>query len=582
MILQALHSLYDRLAQDESANVPPFGYSTQKIAFAVVLTPEGELVQFEDRRTIKGKRKIPLQLSVPGQTKPSGSGVNPCFLWDNTQYLLGYKKEDDKPDRTAKACAAFREKHQALKPAITSPAFAVVCQFLRNWNPADAVSHPLLAEVSGGFGVFQILGQRRYVHEDPVVSEWWAKNLPADGEEELGFCLITGEKQPIARLHEPAIKGFPDAPSSSGRLVSFNESAFTSHGKEQGANAPVSRLAAFKYASALNVLTNGARSSQQRIKIGEATTVFWTERDSPVEGFFGLLFDAREDTGQNESLRLFLEAVREGRMPGDVDPNMKFYILGLSPNAARLAVRFWHVSTVADISEKLGQYFRDIAIRKSFDNEPDFPSLQQLLRETAVLRKYDNIPPLLAGAMMRAIFTGQPFPNNLLPVLLDRIRAEQAGEYPNVNYLRACLLAGVLRRNHKQEVNPMAYDWNNTQPGYRLGGVFATLERIQERSAGRDINATVRDRYYGAASATPVTAFPILVRLVNHWLGKLENRGEAVNFEKLLARLMDGVCGAFPAHLNLEQQGLFALGYYQMRQEFFTKTANNKNKPEEK
>lgn len=560
MILQALHSLYDRLAQDESAKVPPFGYSTQKIAFAIVLTAEGELVQIADRRDVEGKRRIPIQLTVPGQTKPSGSGVNPCFLWDTTQYLLGYKKDDDKPKRTTGAFVAFRDKHLALKKEIACPAYAAVCQFLEAWKPADAAKHPLLAEVSGGFGVFQILGERRYVQDDPVIQEWWVKHLPTDDDEDTGFCLITGERLPIARLHEPAIKGFPDCPSSSGKLVSFDKSAFRSHGKERGANAPVSILAAFKYCTALNVLTNGARSRQQRIQIGDAATVFWTERASPIEGFFGLVFDAREDTGQNESLRLFLEAARDGKMPGDVDPNLRFYILGLSPNAARLAVRFWHISTVEDVSKKIGGYFRDIQVCKSRDTDPEFPTLQQLLRETAVLRKFDNIPPLLAGAMMRSVLTGLPFPNNLLPVLLDRIRAEQAGEYSNVNYFRACLLKGVLKRNNKLEVS-MALDTNNKDKAYLLGRLFAVLERTQAEAINKP-NATIRDRFYGSASATPCAVFPVLLRLVQHHVSKAEY-GDFRDRE--IAAILNDV-QEFPKRLRMEEQGLFALGYYHQRQ----------------
>lgn len=582
MILQSLYRLYDRLAEDESANIPQFGYSTQKISFAVILTPIGDLVQFDDRRVTDGKRQIPIQLSVPGQTKPSGSGINPCFLWDNAQYLLGYKKDDDKPDRTRMAFAAFRNKHLALEEEIGSPAFSAVCHFLRKWDSSTAARYSFLAELKSGFGVFQINGQHCYVHQDPIIRDWWSRNAFVEQNEQMGYCLITGERSSIARLHEPAIKGFPDAPSSSARIVSFNEDSFASHGKDKGANAPVSMLAAFKYCSALNVLTDGARRKQQRIQIGDTATVFWAERESPVEGFLGLVFDGSDDSGRNQSLRLFLEAAREGRMPGGIDPDIRFYILGLSPNASRLAIRFWHSGTVTELKDRLGQYFRDIAIRKNFDNEADFPSLQQLLRETAVLKKYDNIPPLLSGAMMRSILEGLPFPNSLLPVLLDRIRAEQATKkdgrsVPNMNYLRACLLAGVLRRNYKREVKSMAYDWDNRERGYLLGGVFAALERIQERSSGRDLNATIRDRYYGAASSTPVMAFPILLRLKNHHLAKMENRGEAVNFEKLLGRLLDELRGGFPAHLSLEQQGLFALGYYQLRQEFFTKNSNNRS-----
>lgn len=566
MILQALTAYYQRLKNNPDVDIALPGFATQKVHFALVIDRDGQLKQVRDLRDTTGKKPAPIPMILPSQKRTVG--IAPNFFWDNTGYVLGADNKE-KPERARKAFEAFREFHNRMCAGVQDEAVQAVLQFLATWKPEKAPELEHWQEMVGLNVVFQLDGDRAYVHDRPIVKELWLQHLATE-HTPVAFCLVTGQRASIARIH-PDIKGVDGAQTKGAALVSFNLDAFCSHGKEQNYNAPVSIEAAAAYTAALNYLLR-RDNNPQRIKIGDATTVFWTERDSPVEGFFGLVFDAREDTGDNEPLRLFLEAARDGKPLPNVEEGIKFYILGLSPNAARLAVRFWHVSTVADIKNNVGRYFRDIAIRKSFDNEPDYPTLQQLLRETAVQRKFDNIPPLLAGAMMRSILTGEPFPNNLLPVLLDRIRAEQAGEYPNVNYLRACLLAGVLRRNHNQEVT-MTLDPSNSQPGYRLGRLFAVLERIQERSAGRDINATIRDRYYGAASATPVTAFPILMRLKNHHLGKLENRGEAVNFEKLIAEIMTGIT-SFPAHLSLEQQGLFAIGYYHQRQNFFVKTSN--------
>ena len=121
----------------------------------------------------------------------------------------------------------------------------------------------------------------------------------------------------------------------------------------------------------------------------------------------------------------------------------------------------------------------------------------------------------------------------------------------------------------------MALDVTNTNPGYRLGRLFAVLEKIQEE-ASPGINATIRDRFYGSASGTPVAAFPHLMKLKNHHLAKLENRGRAVNLEKIVGEIMDGL-DDFPTHLSLQDQGRFAVGYYHQRQDFFKKNETTTN-----
>ena len=308
--------------------------------------------------------------------------------------------------------------------------------------------------------------------------------------------------------------------------------------------------------------------SRQKVQIGDASTVFWTERESPVEGFMGLILSPQDDSGDLKEVRDFLEAVRDGKkLPKNIDDTgMKFYILGLSPNASRLSVRFWHVSTVEDISAKIGQHFRDLSIIKNYDKDPEFPGMWQLLRETAILRKFENISPVLSGSIIRSIMTGASYPQSLMTTIIGRIRADQ-----EINYLRAAMIKACLVRKYRinqisKEVT-MELDKESTNIGYRLGRLFAVLEKAQ-LDAIPGANTTIKDSFYGSASATPRTVFPRLLRLAQHHIQKAEY---GRNTDKMIEEIMQDI-QAFPAHLSLDDQGLFAIGYYHQRKDFYTQS----------
>ncbi|REJ86638.1 MAG: type I-C CRISPR-associated protein Cas8c/Csd1 [Planctomycetota bacterium] len=570
MILQALCAYYDRLKDDPQTGIAEFGYSVQKISFEVVLNDDGSLHAIEDARQQDGKNLISQSLIMPGGAKPSGSGINPCFLWDNTGYMLGFKPDDTKPERTAQTFEAFREKHLALQDSIDDPEFVAVCRFLTDWNPAEAPSHDVLNEIGGGFGVFRIRGQKHRVHERDAVQNWWREQLAAQGAEDaaLGQCLITGETGPLARLHEPKVKGVRGAQSSGAALVSFNFDAATSYGKEQSVNSPVSQQAAFQYCTALNMLLQSG--SQQRIQIGDGTTVFWTEQPTAAESFMGMVLGgpATEDEALLSQLNALLKAIAAGNRPPELgDPDTRFFILGLSPNAARISIRFWHVSTLGQMVEHLRMHFSDLAIVRSRDRDPEFPYIWQLLRETA--RESKDVPPQLSGVLMRAIVTGTLYPDALASAVIRRIRADR-----EMNYLRAAILKAWLTRHSRFDSHPLdkeiatMLDVERSEPAYHMGRLFAALEKAQE-DALKGINATIKDRYFGAASATPGSVFPRLIRLSQHHLAKLET-GAKIHRERNIQEIC-GRINEFPSHLNLRDQGLFAIGYYHQRQDFFTK-----------
>lgn len=565
MILHALNDYYDRLKDDPSMDIPLHGFSRQPIHFALLISLEGKLLQVTDLREIQGAKQVAKQLIVPEPVKKSVN-IAANFLWGNTGYVLGTDNKE-KPDRAYKTFDAFKKLHNTMGATWTDDGMQAVLQFLNQWNPEDAHKLHNWEEIAGKNVVFRLDGDLRFIHERPMIQEKWLKKLNETGSAVTGYCLVTGMQAPIARLH-PDIKGVRDAQPKGASLVSFNLDAFSSYDKTQNYNAPISEHVAFTYTTVLNHLLRF--ESRQRIQVGDATTVFWTERDSPVEGFMGLIFDPKNDSGDNQDIRLFLEAVREGKYLPNIDADINFYVLGLSPNASRLSVRFWHVSTVGEISAKIGQHFNDLSIVKSYDADPEFPGMWLLLRETAIQRTTSNIPPLLAGAVMRSILTGAPYPQTLLSLIISRIRADQIINYMRASIIKACIVRNFRANNLTEEVT-MTVNKDSTNIAYRLGRLFAALERVQ-REAVPGANTTIKDRFYGSASATPRSVFPQLIRLSQHHIQKAQFGGIT---DKLIEEIMGGI-EAFPAHLKLDDQGMFALGYYQQRQAFYSKSTDKK------
>ncbi|MBD5779017.1 type I-C CRISPR-associated protein Cas8c/Csd1 [Pelagicoccus sp. NFK12] len=584
MILQSLNELYDRLAEDKAYAISPPGFSPQKISFKIVIRLDGSFIPPQDARSPNDKGKLQNTLvEVPGGAKPSGAGVNPCFLWDNQTYLLGRQPEDKKSGFGIERFEAFRERHLALEKEIDCPEFSAVCRFLESWDPVNVETYPILNELGTGFGVFQIQGQKGYVHETPKIRNWWIKNQPREVSASRGQCLISGERDvEIARLH-PKIKGVVGAQSAGASIVSFNDAAYESYAKTQSFNSPVSEDVAFRYGTALNALLTGPKSRDHRIRIGDTTCVFWTERQSAFEDVFADILgsgshatDEVQDETQRERIERCLKAIQSGR--GFVDDKAPvetpFYLLGLAPNAARLSVRFFLRSTIEELLKKLNAHLEDMKIVRQFENQttkgrkpdPEFPAVWQLLNQSA--RVSDEVPPLLGGALTRAIVEGTRYPEALYGAVLRRIRADRT-----INYLRVAIVKATLVRNHQYEI-PTMLDKSETTPAYLLGRLFSALEKTQE-DALSGLNATIRDRFYSAASATPASVFPRLLRTYQHHLSKLNPGGKVVR-EKLVQEIIDPLeSSGFPSQLNIKAQGLFAIGYYHQRKAFFTSKTEN-------
>jgi len=577
MILQALASYYDRLAEDGA--VAREGFEKKEIPFLIVLNKAGQFVGLEDTREGEGKKKTARTFTVPkGVKKTSGIAAN--LLWDTPAYVVGRPKPDTKKDIAQLFERAVEQQKSFLGKIIEvfpeddlDVGVSAVVRFLREAKFDVLFAHPSWAEAEriGANLTFRLDADTCLVCQRPALAKRLIQSTAEQDDKSARMCLVSGEVDKATRLHT-AIKGVWGAQTSGANIVSFNLSAFQSFGKEQGLNAPVGKKAEFAYTTALNALL--VKGSRQRLQVGDASTVFWAEKENAMEDIFGDFFGepSKEKPEQaTKAIRILYEAPNAGMLPL-VEDYTPFFVLGLAPNAARIAVRFWHAGTVGETARQIRRHFDDCAIDHG-PKQPEYLSLFRMLVSTAVQGKAENIPPNLAGDLMKAILTGRPYPQTLLAAAVRRCRAEREITYPRAALIKAILAREARLRNYTEKEVEMSLDKENANVGYRLGRLFATLEKIQEE-ASPGINATIRDRFYGSASGTPVTAFPHLMKLKNHHLAKLENRGRAVNLEKLISEIM-GKIDDFPTHLSLQDQGRFAVGYYHQRQAFFTKSENN-------
>jgi len=601
VILQALTKYYERMIQEQVPDLEPEGFKRVAIPFTLVLKKDGSIAGIDDNRTDAGKRKQIRPFIVPKVFDGSRtSDIESNLLWDKASYVFGVSPKEGKAKRLKNQREKFLSTISDYFPDENADdGVRAVVKFLK--HHADSIQeYKAWEEIQSKDPnlAFRLEGEQTLICNRDAVKEAIAnKNKTVTSEK--GLCLVTGKIDNLTRLENP-IKGLRGSGKAESHLVSFNESAYWSYGKERGANAPISKFASSAYVTAINFMQReGAR---QWIKVGDATTVFWAEKKHEIEDWFTDIFGepAKGESEQdNEAIKALFKSPETGATPA-LDDNTRFYVLGLSPNASRIAVRFWYAETVADVERNIRQYFDDTNITHA-DYEMPHCSLNGLLAATAVETKdpkktnrvyfrgkYYDVTPNLAGDFMKAILTSTPYPQTLLSAVITRAKAEQSKKDPktgksiqNVSYPRAALIKAILyrearyRNSNIKEVG-MSLDTSNTNPGYLLGRLFAVLEKVQIESAGGEgkINATIRDRFYGSASSTPVTVFARLMRLKNHHLAKLENYKSF--YEKLIGEIVDKISpnNAYPAHLSLDDQGRFAVGYYHQRQDFFTKKEN--------
>ncbi|SFZ86883.1 CRISPR-associated protein, Csd1 family [Devosia enhydra] len=573
-LLASLARAYDRMPE-----LPRPSYSTEKIGFVIGLNPDGTIASVSDLRDGEGRKKTARMMQVPQGAKRTAAIV-PNLLWDKTAYVLGVTAGEGR--RTADEHAAFKARQTEVFGASDDEGLVAFLRFLDRWTPDQFVSPGWPEEMKDANVVFALESERLdrvYLHDRAAARQRLAQSaISAKGPQDGPVCLITGAPAPVARLH-PAIKNIWGGQSSGGAIVSFNLEAFTSYGHEQGDNAQISEEAAFRYTTALNAMLAGRRN---RVQVADASTVFWADASGFVaeaaEDAFGQMFNGVDEARQGDKVGQVLERVRAGipfpeataGLVPDLAHGVRFHVLGLAPNAARIAIRFWFEDDFGVLAENYRRYVEDLRVEPA--GRDPYPPLWRYLNETAVLGKRENVQPNLAGEMMRAILTGGRYPMTLLSAVLTRIRAD--GE---INALRVGLLRAVLRRNFNMEKEaPVALDPDNRNKGYLLGRLFALYEYAQTAALGRNVNATIKDKFYASASASPRRVFSLLERgSVNHLskVGK-QRPGQRVNLERAIGEIMGAMTPGedpFPASLPAEDQALFGLGYYHQRNQQFVK-----------
>ena len=592
MILQALNDYYQRKQRDPdpAQRLPDFGLEQKEIPFVLEIALDGTLLQIRDTREVVGSKKIGQSFRVPqGLKKTSGIAAN--LLWDSAEYVLGLDdakkleqarekgKEAEYRARLVEMHKVFRDRIACLpESAQQDEGIRAARSFLEKEPLAQVMAHANFSELAsvGGIVSLQLLGDIELICQRTVVMRAALNAGIDDQDAPHATCLVSGEQAEVERLHA-SIKGVWGGQTSGANIVSFNARAFESYGKteRQGENAPVSKAAAFAYTTALNHLL--AKNSSQRVQVGDASTVFWADKSDDLETSLANIFGepTKDDPDTNtRAVRALYASVHSGKLAPACEENC-FHVLGLAPNAARISVRFYYCLPLSALAARIVQHFEDLKLVRG-KNDPEFPSLKRLLQSVCLVTAnhpygdLEKLPPNLGGAVFTSIFAGPnvPYPSLWLNAAVNRCRAEQTVNYPRAAIIKACLNRQIRRSSSSEkEFQPML-DPDNTNTAYRLGRLFATLEKIQEE-ASPGLNATIRDRYYGAASSTPVAVFTTLLRLKNAHLKKLAG-GRSAYFEKLLGDIL-GAVSDFPKHLPLQDQGRFALGYYHQRQAFFTK-----------
>lgn len=600
MILKAL---YDLAMREELVSDPDFPLAP--VAWLVNVSGDGTIRSIADTRTAEeqaGKKKprlIARSFPVPRQPGRT-SGDRAFFMCDKSEYALGIAcASGDAPARSPAKLSArfalFRSQVKACAEATSDDGAHAVLNALD--SVAAGRQQVLLRDDCAPNDLFAFIYEPdgdTLVHERPKIQAYWrAQRRGADTSQTIRFhCLVTGEPMPEPD-NFPKVKNVPGGQTSGVPLVSFNARAFESYGLAGNENAPISRTAAEACATALQRLLHpafpdprpehrGSTMLRRHVRISDNTVVCYWSNSARADPFLDVLASILDGSDEGEVGEMY-RSVWAGR-PAPVGDAGAFYALTLSGAQGRMIVRDWFDTSVARANENTARYYDDLQIVRNTPAPggrelPGHLPLHVLLGALAPLGKRENVPAPVAGELVRAALQGTPYPLSILQRAIERARAEIGrDDWPDLERrdARAALIKAVLLRTLNREVTT-TMDPTNANPGYLCGRLMAVIERLQQLALG-DVNASVVDRYFGAASATPRAVFVRLLRNTPHHARKAQDdparSGTAVWLKRQIdeiASRFDPKHNGFPAFLDLEQQGLFILGYHQQRHALWSK-----------
>ena len=568
MILKALYDYYDRC----KGTLPAFGRELKEIGFLVVIDRDGNFLRFEDRRINNKQAQTFIVKKQLGRT----SAPLANYLYDSSAYVFGFSDKKDF-DGCRKYLETFKKKvDEIYKAAPDNEDITAVHRFYQRdaqatltKMKADTLWPEIEKNLNKKYSLFSFLinGDTQIVAEKEELLDL----LDGDNHDNEKVCLVSGKKGKIVDVTTATM--IPGSQAVA-KIVSFQvKSGYDSYGKEQGANAPISEESEFAYSTALKHLLRS--DSRNKFLIGNRTFLFWASRDNSAsnqaeKGFFDLFgFSDSDDDDPNariEQVRKVFKAIYSGELNTSLDD--KFYILGLAPNSARIAVIYWAEIPLKDFAERINRHFEDMEITGA--NKP-YMALRSILGAVTLGGKSSDAIPNLPDALVKSIFQGLPYPQTLFASCVRRIRAENS-----IYTTRAAIIKAYLNRlnnTNEQKIKVMLDKENNNQ-GYLCGRLFAVLDKIQEEANNQH---TIRERYMNSASSTPSAVFATILNLSSHHSEKL-NEGRNVFFEKLKQEIIEKLdADGFPAHLDLQDQGRFFVGYYHQRQAFFTKSEKEEN-----
>ena len=588
-MLEKLAELYEELCRQ--GKVLPEGWGMAKISHKIELDKDGHckrIISAKEKVKVKnGKKEVEI---APTRKVPlpviRTIGVKANFLCDTPTYLLGVAKDGNK-ERANECFRAARKLHHKILDHCPAPEAKAILAFFETWDYEHAETDPMIQErieelATANNLIFTVEGKDTTINRD--IEEAWENYLTSSKETAKdavkGQCLITGKRnQPIAILH-PKIKGVAGTKTTGANLVSFNAPAFWSYGKDkkQGENSPISEHAAFAYGTALNQLLADRRHTQV---IGDTTVVYWSKH--AITAAQDVIAARLGNVGESEmhSWDEIAEQIKKGltvNIDGEtLNQNEPFYILGLAPNASRIAVRFFEENRFGEVLQNLEAHQKRMELQGPDWEKGEIPLWKILKETTNPNTKESCASPLMAGSLLRAVLENTKYPGSVYNQVLMRVFKDQEISHTKAAFIKAYLLKNATK--HWEGKLQMAVNTETTEISYVLGRLFSVLEDIQQ-NAIPEINATIKKRYFNSACTTPAAAFPILLKLTNSHIGKFE-KPKAIYFKKKLGALMDQIempnTGMpFPKRLNLEEQGAFVLGYYQETQAKYVKKQEEK------